>query len=88
MKCHIFALFNGFECFIRMNCYKFFGLLLLLLHVPAMLSAQIELNRYQSDYRVDSTRVKALYLDMDNLFFIHLKQDEIFPAVQRGQNHI
>ena len=82
MKSHIFAAFNRFEHIKRMNCYKFFGLLLLLLHVPAMLSAQIELNRYQSDYRVDSTRVKALYLDMDNLFFF--KNNEYHGTLMKG----
>lgn len=47
-----------------------------------MLLAQTGMNRYQSDYRVDTTRVKSLYLEMDNLFFF--KDNEYNGTLMKG----
>lgn len=65
-----------------MNIGRFVGVFLLLMHIPMVLPAQSELSRYQSDYRMDSARVKALYLDMDNLFFF--KNNECHGTLMKG----
>lgn len=66
----------------RMKSHKIIGLLLGLLCMPAMLPAQVELQRYQSEYRLDSARVKMLILDVDNLFFF--KNNEFQGTVMKG----
>ena len=41
----------------------------ILLCISLSVSAQVEVGRYSTDYRIDSLKMKDLRLDMDNLFF-------------------
>ena len=54
----------------------------ILLCISFPVSAQIEIGRYHTDYRIDSLRTKELRLDMDNLFFF--KNNEFGSSTMKG----
>lgn len=64
----------------RLSCL--FCLYCLLVLCPYSLVAQTKSDRYRTEYRIDSTRVKELRLDIDNLFFF--KNNEYQSSAMKG----
>ena len=54
----------------------------ILLYISLPVSAQVEVGRYNTDYRIDSLKMKELRLDMDNLFFF--KNNEFGSSAMKG----
>ena len=54
----------------------------ILLCISLSVSAQVEVGRYNTDYRIDSLKMKELRLDMDNLFFF--KNNEFGSSAMKG----
>ena len=54
----------------------------ILLYISLPVSAQVEVGRYNTDYRIDSLKMKELRLDMDNLFFF--KNNESGSSAMKG----
>ena len=58
------------------------GIFLFMLLGSSQVFARTEGKRYQTDFRLDSLRTNALYLDIDNLFFF--KNNECNGSVMKG----